>query len=123
MKSFWWGSSRVPLVSRMVAAHFGREPKNSLDPDEVVGIGAALHAESLFGNQAHHEQHSLCWTSPSRLRCHGVWRVRGIILNRNMPPPIEQSRYFRRAQTTQRGSCPNLPGRVPSLWDNTALGT
>ena len=41
------GSTRIPLLQRMVAEYFGREPRVNIDPDLVVAQGAALHAQSL----------------------------------------------------------------------------
>ncbi|MFO8072395.1 MAG: Hsp70 family protein [Polyangia bacterium] len=41
------GTTRVPLLRRRVADYFGREPRVEINPDEVVAIGAALHACSL----------------------------------------------------------------------------
>ncbi len=41
------GSTRIPLLQRMVAEYFGREPMVNIDPDLVVAQGAALHAQSL----------------------------------------------------------------------------
>ncbi len=41
------GSSRVPLVRRMVADLFGKEPQTHLNPDEVVAMGAAVQADIL----------------------------------------------------------------------------
>ncbi|WP_375761207.1 Hsp70 family protein [Corallococcus exercitus] len=38
------GSSRVPLVRRLVAEYFGREPREGVHPDEAVALGAALQA-------------------------------------------------------------------------------
>ncbi|MDB5957772.1 Fe-S protein assembly chaperone HscA [Ramlibacter sp.] len=44
------GSTRMPQVQRAVAAFFGREPLNNLNPDEVVALGAAIQANQLAGN-------------------------------------------------------------------------
>ncbi|MCS6797793.1 MAG: Hsp70 family protein [Myxococcota bacterium] len=41
------GSTRIPLVQRLVAEYFGREPLKHLDPDLVVAQGAAIQAASL----------------------------------------------------------------------------
>jgi molecular chaperone DnaK len=43
------GTTRVPLVRRRVEEFFGREPLSDINPDEVVAIGAAIHAYSLTG--------------------------------------------------------------------------
>lgn len=41
------GSTRIPLLQRMVAEYFGRRPQASIDPDLVVAQGAALQAKAL----------------------------------------------------------------------------
>ncbi len=46
------GSTRIPLVRRMVAEYFQREPRSDIDPDLVVAQGAAIHAFTLRGAQA-----------------------------------------------------------------------
>jgi Fe-S protein assembly chaperone HscA len=45
------GSTRLPLVKRELAQLFGREPLCSLDPDQVVALGAAVQAGVLMGSQ------------------------------------------------------------------------
>ena len=44
------GSTRIPAVQAAVADFFGTAPLNNLNPDEVVALGAALHANTLAGN-------------------------------------------------------------------------
>ena len=46
------GSTRVPLVRRMVANFFATTPLTSIDPDKVVAIGAARQADVLIGNKS-----------------------------------------------------------------------
>jgi molecular chaperone HscA len=45
------GSTRVPLVYDSVSAFFGQPANNSLNPDEVVALGAAIQADILAGNR------------------------------------------------------------------------
>jgi Fe-S protein assembly chaperone HscA len=45
------GSTRVPLVRRMVGELFGRRPHSDLNPDEVVAIGAAVQADILISGR------------------------------------------------------------------------
>ena len=45
------GSTRVPLVHEMVSEFFGQPADNSLNPDEVVALGAAIQADILAGNR------------------------------------------------------------------------
>ena len=46
------GSTRIPLLQRMVAEYFGRKPLVNIDPDLVVAQGAALQAQSLAAPSA-----------------------------------------------------------------------
>ncbi len=50
------GSTRVPLVRKRVAEHFGREPLSTIDPDVVVSQGAALHGFALKAGGARASQ-------------------------------------------------------------------
>src|SRR6516165_7557092 len=46
------GSTRTPLVRRLISELFGREARCSINPDEVVALGAAVQAGVLMGSQA-----------------------------------------------------------------------
>src|SRR5918911_300891 len=45
------GSTRIPKVQEMVKSQFGKEPNKSVNPDEVVAVGAAVQAGGLSGGE------------------------------------------------------------------------
>jgi molecular chaperone DnaK len=44
------GSTRIPMVQKVVKDFFGKEPNRTVNPDEVVGLGAAVQAGVLAGD-------------------------------------------------------------------------
>ncbi|MEM1414864.1 MAG: Hsp70 family protein [Myxococcota bacterium] len=52
------GSTRVPLVREMVGQYFGQPPRTDIDPDLVVGQGAAIHGFALRGRKVRQEKKS-----------------------------------------------------------------
>ena len=92
------GPTRLPIVRQAVGYYFGREPNVSLNPDEVVALGAAIHAFSLkqsgatlSGNlgAAH-----LLDVTPLSLQLATVGGYTEPLIERNTPIPIERSRIF-----------------------------
>ena len=85
------GPTRLPIIRDAVTKYFQQEPKADVDPDEVVSIGAAIHAASLVSDTS---DAVLLDVTPLDL-CIGV--AGGLcepVIERNTPLPIEQSRKF-----------------------------
>ncbi|CAM4393228.1 Hsp70 protein [Pedobacter westerhofensis] len=47
------GSTRTPYVKEQVAAYFGKQPNDQINPDEIVALGAAIQADIMAGNRSY----------------------------------------------------------------------
>jgi molecular chaperone DnaK (HSP70) len=85
------GPTRLPVIRNAVREYFGKEPKTDVDPDEVVAMGAALHAASLVsqGGDAY-----LLDVTPLSLQIGVAGGLSETVIERNTPVPIEQTRTF-----------------------------
>ena len=92
------GPTRLPMIREAVAHYFQQEPRVDVDPDEVVSMGAAIHAASLVGEAP---DSMLLDVTPLDLRIGVAGGLAEPVIERNTPVPIEQTRTFTTFQDHQ----------------------
>jgi molecular chaperone HscA len=94
------GSTRVPLVKEMVSAFFEKKLNDSVDPDEVVALGAAIQADILAGNTTHM---LLLDITPLSLGLETMGGLMDVLLPRNSKIPAKAGRQYTTSKDGQSG--------------------
>nr|YP_009396235.1 Hsp70-type chaperone [Melanothamnus harveyi]ARW65295.1 Hsp70-type chaperone [Melanothamnus harveyi] len=115
------GSTRIPAIQNLVKDYIGKEPNQSVNPDEVVAIGAAVQAGVLAGEV---KDILLLDVTPLSLGVETLGGVMTKIIARNTTVPTKKSEVFSTAVDNQ----PNveihvLQGEREFTRDNKSLGT
>ena len=114
------GSTRLPSVQKLVRELMGKEPNQSVNPDEVVAVGAAIQVGILVGEI---EDVVLLDVTPLSLGLETLGGVMTTIIERNSTIPTRHSQVFSTAEDNQPAvDIHVLQGEREMTRDNRSLG-
>ncbi len=114
------GMTRMPAIQERVRKFFGKEPHRGVNPDEVVGIGAAIQAGVLGGDV---KDVLLLDVTPLTLSIETLGGVATALIERNTTIPTKKSQVFSTAADMQtQVEIHVMQGERPMAADNKSLG-
>ena len=114
------GSSSIPAVQKLVKDYTGKAPNQSVNPDEVVAVGAAVQAGVLAGEV---KDIVLLDVTPLTLGIETLGGVMTPLVPRNTTIPVSKSQVFSTAENNQTAvDIQVLQGERPMARDNKSLG-
>ncbi len=94
------GSTRVPLIKESISQFFGRPVNDTVNPDEVVALGAAIQADILAGNN---KQMLLLDVTPLSLGIETMGGLMDVLIPRNSKIPNKVARQYTTHKDGQSG--------------------
>mgnify|MGYP004479770341 FL=1 len=114
------GSSRIPYIQNLIKNELGKEPNKSVNPDEVVAMGAAIQGGVLTGEV---DDLVLLDVTPLSLGIETLGNVMTVLIPRNTTIPASKSQVFSTAVDNQPAvDIHVLQGERPMAADNKTLG-
>jgi molecular chaperone DnaK len=114
------GSTRMPRVQELVKEYFGKEPNRSVNPDEVVAVGAAIQGAILSGDVT---DLLLLDVTPLSLGIETMGGVTTRLIERNTTIPTRKSQVFSTAEDNQTAvDIKVVQGEREMARDNKLLG-
>ena len=118
---FVGGSTRIPMIERVIEEKFGKKPNKSINPDEAVSIGAAIQASVLTGKSS--REVFLLDVCPLSLGVETQGGIMSVLIPRNTQVPSVVKEIFTTAYDNQVSVDVKIcQGERPKTVDNLCLG-
>jgi molecular chaperone DnaK len=116
------GSTRIPRIQEEVEKFFGKKPNRSVNPDEVVAIGAAVQGAILSGNAGVKDM-VLLDVTPLSLGIETMGGIYDVVIEANTTVPTKKSKTYSTASDNQpQVEIHILQGERPMARDNRSVG-